>query len=87
MIRNYMFLRNRLWETLCLLLISFTLFRPDFWQDMVAPPFLEISGTQMVESLDRDGLNGLQGDRVLRVRFTGPDFDNADQLIDRNSIL
>jgi TRAP transporter 4TM/12TM fusion protein len=86
-IQNYMFLRNRLWETLCLLLISFTLFRPDFWQDMVAPPFLEISGTQMVESLDRDGLNGLQGDRVLRVRFTGPDFDNADQLIDRNSIL
>lgn len=31
--------RNRIYETLALLLVAFTLFRPGFWMDMVAPPF------------------------------------------------
>ena len=31
--------RNRAYETVLLLLIAFTLFRPGFWMDMVAPPF------------------------------------------------
>ncbi|WP_300550685.1 TRAP transporter permease [Roseovarius sp.] len=33
--------RNRIYETLALLLIAFTLFRPGFWMDMVAPPYSE----------------------------------------------
>ncbi|MCV2889145.1 TRAP transporter permease [Ruegeria aquimaris] len=31
--------RNRFYETIGLLLVAFTLFRPGFWMDMVAPPF------------------------------------------------
>ena len=31
--------RSRFYETIALLLIAFTLFRPGFWMDMVAPPF------------------------------------------------
>ena len=86
-IQNYMFVRSRLWESLCLVLIAFTLFRPDFWQDRVSPPFLEVSGSRMVELLDEQGAGGLAGDRVLRVRFSGPDFDDAERLINRNSII
>ncbi len=34
--------RNRFYETIALLLVAFTLFRPGFWMDMVAPPFEEV---------------------------------------------
>ena len=33
--------RNRIHETVLLLLVAFTLFRPGFWMDMIAPPFQE----------------------------------------------
>ncbi|MEM9797032.1 MAG: TRAP transporter permease [Pseudomonadota bacterium] len=35
--------RNRFYETIALLLIAFTLFRPGFWMDMVAPPFENVA--------------------------------------------
>ena len=31
--------RNRIHETLLLLLVAFTLFRPGFWMDMISPPY------------------------------------------------
>jgi TRAP transporter 4TM/12TM fusion protein len=34
--------RNRFYESIALLLIAFTLFRPGFWMDMVAPPFEDV---------------------------------------------
>ncbi|NND17813.1 MAG: DUF3394 domain-containing protein, partial [Silicimonas sp.] len=34
--------RNKAYETIALLLIAFTLFRPGFWMDMVAPPFQDV---------------------------------------------
>ncbi len=39
--------KNRIYETLALLLIAFTLFRPGFWMDMVSPPFLEVPPTDI----------------------------------------
>ena len=36
--QGFFVVRSRWWETLVLLLISFTLFRPGFWWDMVYPP-------------------------------------------------
>ena len=33
--------RNRIHETVLLMLVAFTLFRPGFWMDMIAPPFEE----------------------------------------------
>ncbi len=33
--------KNRWWESIALLLIAFTLFRPGFWMDKVAPPFVD----------------------------------------------
>jgi TRAP transporter 4TM/12TM fusion protein len=33
--------KNKVYETIALLLIAFTLFRPGFWMDMVSPPFTE----------------------------------------------
>jgi TRAP transporter 4TM/12TM fusion protein len=39
--------KNRFYETIALLLIAFTLFRPGFWMDMVAPPYNEEVPTEI----------------------------------------
>lgn len=39
--------KNRIYETLALLLIAFTLFRPGFWMDMVSPPYSEETPTEI----------------------------------------
>ncbi|MDP6730045.1 MAG: TRAP transporter permease, partial [SAR324 cluster bacterium] len=36
--QGFFFVKSRWWETIALLLISFTLFRPGFWWDMLYPP-------------------------------------------------
>ena len=43
--------RNRFYETAALLLIAFTLFRPGFWMDMVAPPFKSVSPDQIEQAM------------------------------------
>ncbi len=40
--------RNRIYESLALLLIAFTLFRPGFWMDMISPPFEEVAPAEIV---------------------------------------
>ena len=39
--------KNRIYETVALLLIAFTLFRPGFWMDMVYPPYTEENPTEI----------------------------------------
>ena len=82
-----MFVRNRIWESLLLLVIAFSMFRPDFWQDRVSPPYNEIPGHEVLSRLGDDGPNGHAGDQRLRVQLSGPDFDDADRILQRNAIL
>ncbi len=42
--------KNRFYETIALLLIAFTLFRPGFWMDMVFPPYLEEAPAEIVQA-------------------------------------
>jgi hypothetical protein len=87
-IQHYMLVRNRLWETAMLLLIAFTLFRPDFWLDRVQPPYQSVAGVQIIDLLDDpDGALAADKDVSVRVAFSGPDFDDYDRIIQRNSIL
>jgi len=39
---NFFLTRSRLWESAALLLIAFTLFRPNFWMDSIAPPYADV---------------------------------------------
>lgn len=54
---GYFFARNRWFETVALLLVCFTLFRPGFWMDMIHPPFDELKGKAMVESISQAPAN------------------------------
>jgi TRAP transporter 4TM/12TM fusion protein len=38
--QGWFLVRNRIWETVALLLLAFTFFRPGFWMDMIVPPYL-----------------------------------------------
>jgi TRAP transporter 4TM/12TM fusion protein len=44
--------KNRWWETLALLLIAFTLFRPGYFWDRIYPPLIEKPPTELVQILD-----------------------------------
>ncbi|HFQ14881.1 MAG TPA: DUF3394 domain-containing protein, partial [Rhodobacteraceae bacterium] len=72
--QRFMFVKTRIWETVALLLIAFTLFRPGFWLDMVQPPFIEHPGSDLVKIADNTGSGAL-----LRLKVSGPDFNDPDK--------
>jgi len=47
--QGFWLVRSRLWESLALLLVAFTLFRPGFWWDRIYPPLDELPGTRIEE--------------------------------------
>ena len=85
--QNFIFVKNRLWETIALLLVAFTLFRPDFWLNQISPKFIEVDGNQVENLLS--GENSATPTKLtnLRIRIVGPDFDHSDKIIEKISIL
>lgn len=59
---GYFFARTRWYETIAMLLVCFTLFRPGFWMDMLHPPFDEIKGEAMAQAIEQAPANS--GKRV-----------------------
>ena len=62
--------RNKIWESALLLLVTFTLFRPGFWMDMVHPPYDRISPTKIMDVIDK-----APADERLRVWIEGEDIN------------
>ena len=58
--------KNRFYETIALLLIAFTLFRPGFWMDMVFPPFEEEAPAAIVQAAAET-----RAGEDLRIRVSG----------------
>jgi TRAP-type uncharacterized transport system fused permease subunit len=50
--QGYWFTKSYKWETVLLLLITFTMFRPGFWWDMVYPPTEDQPGAQVMEYVE-----------------------------------
>jgi hypothetical protein len=64
---NYFLTRSRVWESVVLLLVAFTLFRPGFWWDMVYPPLIEAAPTaiyQIAEQAPQGGSIRLHAEGV-----------------------
>ncbi len=51
--QGYFFARSRLYESILLMLIAFTLFRPGFWMDMISPPYQELAPTELMAEADK----------------------------------
>ena len=64
--QGFFLVRSRWYESLLLLLVAFTLFRPGFWMDIVHDPYRDIPPAQLAQALG-DVADGSQ----LRLRIMG----------------
>ena len=71
--QGYFFARSRVWESLLLLLVAFTLFRPGYWLDRISDPFDLRPGVEIL-----DAAASGPPDAELRVTVAGPDFNDPD---------
>jgi len=71
--QGYFLTKNRIWETIALLLIAFTLFRPGYFWDMAFPPFIEKPGTELVQVVE-----DLEPGSMLRLNIKGETM-NGDE--------
>jgi hypothetical protein len=56
--KGYWLTRSRLWESLALILVAFTLFRPGFWWDEIYAPTETLPATAIVERAAQAGPDG-----------------------------
>jgi TRAP transporter 4TM/12TM fusion protein len=72
-LQGFFLARNRWWEVVLLLLICFTLYRPNFWMDRIAPPFRELSAAQTTRVVEET-----RGAGTLRLRVATQDIAGED---------
>ena len=65
--------KSRIYESVALILVAFTLFRPDFVMDRIQPPFEQIEPSAFATALGAAS----EGDE-LRLVVSGPDFDTGE---------
>jgi TRAP transporter 4TM/12TM fusion protein len=51
--QGFFLARNRWYESIALLLVTFTLFRPGFWWDMIYPPHAQVPATQLTQLVEQ----------------------------------
>ena len=71
--QGYFLVRSRWYESLLLLLITFTLFRPGFWWDMVYPPYEERPPAELMALVEK-----APKDERKRIWVEGTNLDGKD---------
>ncbi len=66
--QGYMITRNRWYESILLLLVAFTLFRPGFWMDIIHDPYRGVPPSEFVEAY-----GNVDEDSTLRLQVKGED--------------
>jgi TRAP transporter 4TM/12TM fusion protein len=73
--QGYFFAKSRWWESLALLLIALTLFRPGYWLDQVSAKYQLVPGVDIAEIAQ----NIPEGAKI-RFFVRGSDFDDPDKV-------
>ncbi|PKM04769.1 MAG: C4-dicarboxylate ABC transporter [Gammaproteobacteria bacterium HGW-Gammaproteobacteria-6] len=92
--QGWLLVRSRWYESLLLLLVAFTLFRPGFWMDMLHDPYQSVAPAELTQSLDRveEGSNlrmqvlgedGIGEPRTFFVLVPVPDGDSAEERMEK----
>jgi len=63
---GWFIVRSRFYESIALLLVAFTLFRPGFWMDMAFPPFVEEAPSEITQAAENTPAGS-----ELRVKVSG----------------
>ena len=71
--QGFFLTKSRFYETIVLLLVTFTLFRPGFFWDKVYPPFEEKPGTQLVQIVEN-----LEPGSMLRLKIKGENMKGKE---------
>jgi hypothetical protein len=66
--QNWFLTRSKWYETIILLLVAFSLFRPNFWMDMVYPPYNKVAATDLMQVIEK-----APAEEQLRVWIEGED--------------
>ena len=87
-IQNFILVKNKLYETLLLLLVAFSLFRPDFWLNTIQHPYNVLPGNNIFKLIDGySKVSNVSLKSPIRIKFSGPDFDDPEKIIFQNSII
>jgi hypothetical protein len=78
--QGYFITHSKKWETVALLLITFTLFRPGFFMNMLYDPLVKVDATQIYEVAEEQPDKGL-----LRVHVMGETLEG--DLVDKVVML
>jgi hypothetical protein len=71
--QGYFLTQNRVWESAALLLVCFTLFRPNFWMDQIIPPRVAAPASEMGRVIEET-----QGAGTLRLRIITTSIEGDD---------
>jgi hypothetical protein len=72
-LQGFFLTRSRWWETAALLLVCFTLFRPNFWMDQLIPPREARPAAELARVIDATAPGG-----ALRFSIRSEDFDGDE---------
>ncbi|MBL6621374.1 MAG: TRAP transporter permease [Rickettsiales bacterium] len=65
--QGYFIIKNKLYESIALIVISFSIFLPSIWMDRIAPPYSSYEATKIYDILDKNNKN-------IRMEVLGMDF-------------
>jgi len=68
--QGFFLAKSRIWESLVLLLVAFTLFRPGYWMDQIYPPLESVPATNIYEIAE-----AMREDAQIRIQIKGEDFE------------
>ncbi|MFM4994300.1 TRAP transporter permease [Aeromonas sanarellii] len=66
--QGWFLVKSRWYESLLLLLVAFTLFRPGFWMDLLHDPYRDTSPAELVQTMGQ-----VEAESTLRLRMEGED--------------
>ena len=79
-LQGWFFASNRIWETALLLLICFTLFRPQYWMNIIYPPFDTVQSSSITGVVNATPEGGALRLRVQTTDISGDDVVKAVRL-------
>ncbi len=78
--QGYFLVKSKLWESLVLIMIAFTLFRPGYWMDQIHPPLISMPGSQIYDIAGK-----MPADAQIRVHVIGEDLEG--RVVDKTVML
>ncbi|MFQ2651680.1 TRAP transporter permease [Aeromonas caviae] len=66
--QGFFLVKSRWYESVLLLLVAFTLFRPGFWMDLLHDPYRETAPAELVQTMGQ-----VEAESTLRLRMEGED--------------